>query len=88
MCAFSTERDGLPPATGRTRYRVRLAVPELPIVKGSFSLYVFLLDERGLHVYDQRLVAGAFSVAGSEYHFGLVRVPHRWDLEPPANGER
>jgi lipopolysaccharide transport system ATP-binding protein len=84
VCAFGTHAAGLPPASGRTDYRLRLEVPELPIVKGTFSLYVFLLDERGLHVYDQRLLAGAFSVADSGYHFGLVRVPHRWVPEPPG----
>ena len=87
VCAFSTHRDGRPAASGRTLYRARLEVPELPIVKGTFSLYVFLLDERGLHVYDQRLLAGAFSVADNGYHFGLVRVAHDWVLEdgaPPA----
>jgi ABC-type polysaccharide/polyol phosphate transport system ATPase subunit len=88
VCAFSTHRDGLPAATGRSRYRANLELPELPIVKGSFSLYVFLLDERGLHVYDQRLLAGAFSVADSGYHFGLVRLPHRWDFAVDATEPR
>lgn len=86
VCVFSTLEDGLPAATGRTRYRARLTVPELPIVKGSFSLYVFLVDERGLHVFDQRLIAGAFSVEDSGYHFGLVRVAHSWDLAPDDAG--
>jgi lipopolysaccharide transport system ATP-binding protein len=86
VCAFSTLEDGLPAATGRTRYRARLTVPELPIVKGRFSLYVFLVDERGLHVYDQHLIAGAFSVEDSGYHFGLVRVAHSWDLAPDDPG--
>jgi lipopolysaccharide transport system ATP-binding protein len=88
VCAFSTHREGLAAASGRTRYRARLTVPELPIVKGSFSLYVFLLDERGLHVYDQRLLAGAFSVADSGYHFGLIRIPHHWDFPEDATETR
>jgi lipopolysaccharide transport system ATP-binding protein len=88
VCAFSSLQDGLPPFTGNTRYRARLRVPELPIVKGSFSVYVFLVDERGLHVYDQRLLAGAFRVEDSGYHFGLVRVDHSWDLTPETAGAR
>jgi ABC-type polysaccharide/polyol phosphate transport system ATPase subunit len=88
VCSFSTIEDGLPAATGRTSYRVRLRVPELPIVKGSFSVYVFLVDELGLHVYDQQRLAGAFSVEDSGYHFGLVRVAHSWDLAPDPVGAR
>jgi len=88
VCAFSTHREGLPAATGRTHYRARLTVPDLPIVKGSFSLYVFLLDELGLHVYDQRLLIGAFSVADNGYHFGLIRVPHQWDFPHDSMGTR
>jgi lipopolysaccharide transport system ATP-binding protein len=79
VAAFSTHFDGRPPLVGRTAYRLRLTVPQLPLVKGDFTLYVFLLDESGLHVYDEQVVPSAFSLASEEYHFGLVAMEHVWD---------
>jgi hypothetical protein len=59
-------------------------VPELPIVKGSFTINVFLADEKALHIYDQRSLPDAFSVQGTGYQFGLVRVEHDWDFDGAA----
>lgn len=84
ICTFGTHRDGLPASSGKLRYRVRLSVPELPILKGEFSLYVFLLDEQGMHVYDQYLLQTAFSVESRGFQVGLVHTAHRWDLSPSA----
>lgn len=87
VASFATHLDGLPPATGAASYRARLAVPALPLVKGEFTLYVFLLDESGLHIYDQRVIPGAFRVHTPGYSFGLVRIDHVWDraAEPAAD---
>jgi len=82
--AFGTQADGLPPLSGATSYRARLAIPELPLVKGEFSLYLFLLGEQGLHVYDRRVLLGAFRVAQSRYAFGIVRLDHQWDWKTGA----
>src|SRR6185369_8222330 len=79
--SFSTRADGLPACTGQTRYRARLRLPRLPLVKGEFTLYIFLLDEEGLHIYDQRILRRAFSVMSPAYSFGLVRTDHHWDLD-------
>jgi lipopolysaccharide transport system ATP-binding protein len=79
--SFATHVDGLPPFTGERRYSARLRMPKLPLVKGEFSLYVFLLDEEGLHIYDQRVLQRAFRVHSPAYSFGLVRVDHSWDVD-------
>ena len=81
VASFGTHVDGLPPWQGRTRYRARLRIPSLPLVKGEFTLYIFLLDEAGLHIYDQRLVRRAFAVESPSYTFGLLRVDHSWDVD-------
>jgi lipopolysaccharide transport system ATP-binding protein len=82
VCSFSTHLDGLPPCTGERRYSVRLRIPRLPLVKGEFTLYVFLLDGSGLHIYDQRRLPRAFVVHSTTYAFGLIRADHDWDVEP------
>jgi hypothetical protein len=51
------------------------------LVKGEFTLYIFLLDEKGLHIYDQRIVQRAFTVQSPAYSFGLVQVDHAWSLD-------
>jgi hypothetical protein len=77
VCSFATHQDELAPLAGVER-RARLLVPSLPLVRGEFALYVFLLDEEGLHVYDQEVVHAAFRVDSSTYRTGLVAVQHRW----------
>ena len=83
VCSFATHLDGREALSGRRRHRATLLVPELPLVKGEFSLYVFLLDEHGLHVYDQALIRPAFLVESPAYRFGLVRTDHAWEVEAP-----
>jgi len=62
-------------------------VPELPLLKGEFSLWVYVLDEVGVHVYDQRLLSAAFAVASPSYRFGLVQMDHEWDGLDSTRGE-
>jgi ABC-type polysaccharide/polyol phosphate transport system ATPase subunit len=84
VSAFATHVDGHQPLRGATEYRLRLLLPRLPLVKGDFSLYVFLLDEPGLHVFDERMVPLALRVESDDYRFGLVEIEHSWDLPPAA----
>ena len=81
VCSFATHLDGLEPVSGERAYTARLAIPSLPLVKGEFTLYIFLLDEEGLHIYDQRVIPGSFQVRSPAYVFGLVRVEHAWELD-------
>ncbi|HEX3557230.1 MAG TPA: ABC transporter ATP-binding protein [Thermoanaerobaculia bacterium] len=81
VCSFATHQDGLPPRSAATRYAARLRIPALPLIKGEFTLYIFLLDEEGLHIYDQRVLPNAFTVHSPSYTFGLVRVDHAWELD-------
>ena len=81
VCSFATHLDGLPARTGQRRYAARLRIPELPLVKGEFTVYIFLLDGEGLHIYDQRRIPRAFTVHSPTYAFGLIRADHAWDLD-------
>jgi lipopolysaccharide transport system ATP-binding protein len=60
--------------SGRDNYRVRLEVPQLPLLQGSFTAYIFLLDERCLHVYDQKIVPAALEIQPEEYRIGLLEL--------------
>jgi ABC-type polysaccharide/polyol phosphate transport system ATPase subunit len=91
VCSLATHLDGRPPMTGRTHYRISAVLPRLTLVKGEFTLYVFLLDESGLHIYDQRIYRRAFGVHSTGYSFGVVTHDHRWqepaDRRAAANPE-
>ncbi len=90
VLSFSSRQEGLAAATGHRQYRARLMVPELPLLKGSFTVYVFLLDESALHVFDRRMLRGALVIDNPEFVAGLVRTGHRWEVEalrPPVGPE-
>lgn len=78
VASLGSHQSGHAPWTGATRYRARLLLPRLPLVKGEFKIYAYLLDDDGLHLYDQRLLAPAFRLRSDEYRLGLVEVDHEW----------
>ncbi len=78
VASFLSSRSGAGPWSGSTSHTVRLEIPELPLVKNAFKLYVFLLAEDALHIHDTRILEDAFTVEYDEYPFGIVAIPHRW----------
>jgi len=81
VLSFGSRQQGLAPFTGRRGHRARLVVPEMPLLKGAFTLYVFLLDESALHVFDRRVLRGAMIIDNPEFVVGLVRAAHCWEVE-------
>ena len=82
--AMDTRHEPWAPLTGRERYRLRLLVPDLPVAQGEFRVYVYLGDEKALHVHDLRILKPGFSVASPDYVVGLLRPRHVWTREEPA----
>jgi len=78
VASFSSHRSDGGPWTGKTHHTVRLEIPELPLVKNTFKLYVFLLAEDGLHIHDTSILEDAFTIEYEDYPFGIVAIPHRW----------
>ncbi len=78
VCSFGSHQDAQPCFTGKRNYKASLVISELPFTKGEFSLYVYVLDEKGLHVYAQEFLPAAFSAASAIYKFGFMQVDHRW----------
>ena len=82
--AVDTRHEPWAPMTGQSRHRIRLAVPELPVAQGDFRVYVYLGDEKALHVHDLRIVKPGFSVVPSDYVVGLLRPRHLWTRTPAS----
>ena len=57
---------------------VTLQVPSFPFLGGEYDVYVFLLDETGLHLYDRRVTQ--FAVRNNLPAVGLVHLPHEWSV--------
>ena len=61
---------------------LRLAIPELPLLPGTYTLSVFLLCERSVHFYDQWHHCHGFRVEARTDHLGHVLIPHLWHVAP------
>ncbi len=85
VATFATHLDGMAPLVGGRRHRIDLEVPRLPLVKGEFEVHAYVLDERGLYVFDRHLESPAFTVAAPEYRFGLIEAEHRWRTAVPEH---
>lgn len=59
----------------------RLRFLRLPLLSGAYAVSVYLLDEHGLHVYDQREREFAFQVVQNGRALGLSYLEHHWELE-------
>lgn len=57
-----------------------LTLPNCPLLKGEYTLDVYLMCERGIHVYEQALQVARLSVQQEGLELGLVALPHRWDV--------
>ncbi len=86
--SLSTLEEPGAPLSGHRRYRCRFEVPRLPINNGELDLYVFLADERGVHIYDRRILHAAFRVESTGFRFGLVPVRGRFSWSPANADER
>lgn len=77
VCSFSTQIDGQPLSEGQGR--INLVLPGIPLLKGDYEVDVFLLCERGLHVYEHVRQAARFRVIQSHLEVGLVHIPRVWN---------
>lgn len=69
-----------PPRSGL----VCLLLPKLNLLSGEYDVSVYLLDETGLHIYDQRLRGVKFKVSETLQALGVCHLEHRWRFEPQA----
>lgn len=76
----TTEIDGAvaqPAGEQHWRFRVQFDAPGL--LPGGYTLKLHALDPEGVRLFDT--VERGFVVRGSSREFGLVRLPHRWNVD-------
>jgi len=81
LFAASSLWAGRAPLEGRRRYTVRVAVPDLPVAHGTYSVSAFLLDEAGLHIHDQVVLAETLRIDNEQWTAAIVDAPCRWEVE-------
>jgi lipopolysaccharide transport system ATP-binding protein len=79
--ACSTKHDDRPPLSGRARHSITLRLPRLPMVQGTFTVYVSVIDELALHTYDRRVLPSILEVRSPEYRIGLISADHQWQVD-------
>lgn len=57
---------------------LRLKFPHFPLLKGSYWINVFLLCDKGLHVYDKAQMVAELVVSQDTLMQGTVALPHEW----------
>ena len=68
------------PISGAREHEVSFTLDSLPLTKGAFAIYAFLVDESALHVYDRHVLTEAFAVDSDGYEFGIFRVDQRVEI--------
>lgn len=82
--ATATHVEGIaPPAESAA---VTFTFPRLQLLAGEYDVSVYLLDDSGLHVYDQRRREFRFIVHHQVPALGMVYLDHRWEV-PAGGGE-
>ena len=83
----SSSRRSVPPVPPRHRATDRIdpvpgpaAGADLTADTGGFSVQVRLMDEAGLHIFDERVIERTFQLEGRFHRPGLLVVPHEWEL--------
>lgn len=77
--AVGTHADGLAPISGSSEYEVTVTLAAVPLLRGDYSLLIFVGDENAMTVFDRRDLRPAFSMAAERYEIGIISVQHRWD---------
>ena len=75
----STEIDGVSlHPKGDGMFGVSFRLPAMQLLSGQFSLYLYLLDAEGIHIYDKREDVLPFTVRHEGREVGVSRLPHEW----------
>ncbi|BBP44307.1 ABC transporter ATP-binding protein [Thiosulfativibrio zosterae] len=78
VCSFISHVDSI--TIPKTAEEIHLKIPNLPLLKGVYSIDAFLLCEKGIHVYEHLRRVAEFQVKQTHLEVGLVQLAHHWEL--------
>ena len=79
---FNSQLEGMATVTRVGRHRCRLALPDVRLSEGEYTVVGYLFDEHGVHMYDHRQVHRNLLVSLDQNHPGMVRLHHTFACEP------
>lgn len=59
---------------------ISLVFPRLPLMKGHYWVHVFLLCDRGVHIYDKARMIAELVVTQDHPAIGIVSLPRKWSM--------
>lgn len=83
IASSSTQGDGLVLARDANgRGTATIEFPAIPLLKGEYCVWVYLLSEDGIHVYDTAGNVSTLHFSQKSLEQGLVSLSHDWHTKP------
>lgn len=79
---IGTDMDQVSPQRlDEQRYRIAVHFTDLPLLPGQYLVRVHALDSEAVRLFDT--MESRLTVRGASREQGVVRLPHRWELDGP-----
>ncbi len=80
VASASTHNDGFTVQQNDNGHgQVCIYLDDLPLLKGQYSLDVFLACEQAIHVYDTAASVITMDISQSGIEQGITHIPHQWE---------
>jgi lipopolysaccharide transport system ATP-binding protein len=81
VASASTHNDGhnIPPHP-EGKAQVSITFPKIPLLKGNYTIYIHLICENAIHLYDQAASVVSLEVSQQGVEQGVVTLPHQWQI--------
>ena len=87
LASSSTLADGLVLARDESgRGTASIEFPKMPLLKGEYFVWVYLLSENGIHIYDTASNVATLHFSQETLEQGMVSLAHSWQGLPGAVG--
>ena len=87
LASSSTLADGLVLARDDSgRGTASIEFPKIPLLKGEYFVWVYLLSENGIHIYDTASNVATLHFSQETLEQGMVSLAHSWHGMPGAEG--
>ncbi len=81
VASASTHNDGYNiPHHPEGKAHVSITFPQIPLLKGNYTIYVHLICENAIHLYDQAASVVSLEVSQQGVEQGVVTLPHQWQI--------
>jgi len=80
IASAGTHNDGLTLTHDADGYgKVSVAFDRIPLLKGSYWVYAFLMCENAVHFYEYASMVAQLNVTQDGLEMGVVSLPHHWE---------